>query len=85
MVPGNEVDHIVPIKVAPDRRLDPTNLQTMCKPHHSAKTWRENRLAPKATIAVGDGTRAAQPRFEGGSAGKAAAGHGPTPRGVPKL
>ncbi len=35
---GNEVDHIVPIIDAPSRRLDPSNLQTLCKSCHSTKT-----------------------------------------------
>jgi len=39
---GNEVDHIIPIIEAPERRLDPTNTETLCKPHHSQKTYREN-------------------------------------------
>jgi 5-methylcytosine-specific restriction protein A len=37
-----EVDHITPLRIAPDRKYDETNLQTLCKPHHSAKTAREN-------------------------------------------
>ncbi len=37
-----EVDHIVPIRKAPERRLDQTNLQGLCKPCHSRKTARED-------------------------------------------
>ncbi len=35
------VDHIVPVRVAPERRLDPTNLQSLCWPHHNSKTQKE--------------------------------------------
>ena len=41
---ATEVDHMVPVK-GPDDPLafDPTNLASMCKGCHSAKTLRENR------------------------------------------
>lgn len=32
------VDHIVPIEAAPERRLDPDNLQPLCRPCHAIKT-----------------------------------------------
>lgn len=35
---GVLVDHIVPLKVDPSRRLDRTNLQTLCRHHHQIKT-----------------------------------------------
>lgn len=38
---ATEVDHIEPISRSPERRLDPTNLQSLCHPHHVAKTARE--------------------------------------------
>lgn len=38
-----EVDHIVPRREAPERRLDPTNLQSLCKPCHSGAKQREER------------------------------------------
>ncbi len=41
-----EVDHIVPRRVAPERRLDPTNLQTLCKFHHSGAKQRQERRNP---------------------------------------
>lgn len=44
--PGEEVDHITPRRVAPERRLDPTNLQTLCKPCHSRVKQREERRNP---------------------------------------
>ncbi|HEY1599708.1 MAG TPA: HNH endonuclease signature motif containing protein [Pirellulales bacterium] len=37
-----EVDHILPRDPRfPDRDLDPGNLQSLCKKHHSQKTMRE--------------------------------------------
>lgn len=41
VVAAEEVDHIEPIERAPDRRLDPTNLRSLCKPCHSARTARD--------------------------------------------
>ncbi|HLW94046.1 MAG TPA: HNH endonuclease signature motif containing protein [Solirubrobacteraceae bacterium] len=38
--PAVEVDHIVEVRLAPERRLDPTNLRSLCKPHHSQRTHR---------------------------------------------
>lgn len=35
---GEIVDHIVPIADAPDRRLDPDNLRTLCVPCHNTIT-----------------------------------------------
>jgi hypothetical protein len=32
------VDHIVTVKNAPNRRLDPSNLQSLCKFHHGVLT-----------------------------------------------
>ena len=37
------VDHIVPIAEDPARRLDPTNLQSLCAPCHAAKTAADQR------------------------------------------
>ncbi|WP_028030525.1 HNH endonuclease [Gemmobacter nectariphilus] len=41
--PAAEVDHVVPRREAPDRRLDPTNLQSLCTPCHSGAKQREER------------------------------------------
>lgn len=40
-VPAAIVDHIIPVREAPERRLDPTNLQSLCWSHHAAKTQRD--------------------------------------------
>lgn len=47
---AQEVDHIVPRRVAPERRLDPTNLQSLCTPCHSGAKQREERLQHKGTV-----------------------------------
>jgi 5-methylcytosine-specific restriction protein A len=36
-----EVDHIVPIDIRPDLRLEPTNLRTRCRMHHRQKTLQD--------------------------------------------
>jgi 5-methylcytosine-specific restriction endonuclease McrA len=41
--PASDVDHIIPRSVAPERRLDPTNLQSLCKGCHSGAKQREER------------------------------------------
>lgn len=33
-----DVDHVVPIALRPDLRLDPTNFRSLCKPCHSSLT-----------------------------------------------
>ena len=38
--PATVVDHIAPIVDAPSRRLDWTNLRSLCKHHHDAHTAR---------------------------------------------
>jgi 5-methylcytosine-specific restriction enzyme A len=48
LLSGNEVravmvDHIRTIRDAPERRLDPSNLQSLCWYHHNIKTQRERR------------------------------------------
>lgn len=39
--PATLVDHIVSIRLAPHRRLDPTNFQSLCTPCHSS--WKQAR------------------------------------------
>jgi hypothetical protein len=36
--PAKHVDHIVPVRRAPERRLDWTNLQPLCAEHHNRLT-----------------------------------------------
>lgn len=36
-----EVDHVIPIDVRPDLRLDMTNLRSRCRRHHKRKTDRD--------------------------------------------
>ena len=43
--PAQMVDHIEAVREAPERRLDPTNLQSLCWPHHNSKTQRERHAA----------------------------------------
>ena len=43
--PADDVDHIVPISEAPHRRLDPDNLQSLCRKHHNQKTKSQGRGA----------------------------------------
>ena len=42
LTPATEVHHEVPIAIDPTRRLDPTNLRSLCKPCHSAITARRD-------------------------------------------
>lgn len=44
---ASEVDHIIDITQAPTRFMDITNLQSLCKPHHSAKTFQEHQEGSK--------------------------------------
>jgi 5-methylcytosine-specific restriction protein A len=37
-----DVDHIIPLRRRPDLRLDRSNLQSLCKSHHSQKTLLES-------------------------------------------
>lgn len=46
--PGMDVDHIVSVRQAPRRRLDPTNLQTLCHGCHSRLTRAyDGQLGPR--------------------------------------
>jgi len=38
---SEQVDHVISVRNAPDRRLDPLNLRAMCASHHSARTATE--------------------------------------------
>lgn len=41
------VDHIIPIAIAPDRRLDLSNLQTLCSTHHDSTVQSMERRGVK--------------------------------------
>ena len=47
---ADEVDHIVPVSVEPERFFDPTNLQSLCRNCHWEKTARENSTRPDNLI-----------------------------------
>lgn len=48
--PANEVDHIIPLsKGGVDNE---SNYQSMCKPHHSIKTWKENHSDTNLTVLI---------------------------------
>src|SRR5690348_253640 len=36
-------DHVIPIEVDPSKRLDPDNLQSLCKAHHDGLKQRQDR------------------------------------------
>lgn len=38
LTPASEVDHVVSVSQAPELRADLSNLRSLCKPCHSAKT-----------------------------------------------
>lgn len=40
-MPASEVDHIVPLRQAPERKYDLANLQPLCRSCHSTKTGRD--------------------------------------------
>lgn len=40
------VDHIIPISVAPDRRLDDSNLQSLCNACHAVKSHEDRKRWP---------------------------------------
>jgi hypothetical protein len=44
--PTEELHHIIPVEVAPDRRLDPKNIQPLCRYHHLRvhRNMRKNHL-----------------------------------------
>lgn len=49
---GRVADHVIPIAVDPTRRLDPSNLQTLCDPHHNRDKQREDKRNAKARRAA---------------------------------
>lgn len=43
--PSEEVHHVVPIAVDPGRRLDRSNLEALCRTHHSQQTALDSGFA----------------------------------------
>lgn len=41
--PAQAVDHVLPVRERPDLRLDPSNLQSLCRSHHQVKTAAETK------------------------------------------
>jgi 5-methylcytosine-specific restriction protein A len=39
---ASDVDHIKTVRDAPERALDPSNVEPRCHPHHSSRTSREH-------------------------------------------
>ena len=50
---ATELDHVVPIRIAPERRLDTSNLRPLCKSCHSKKTRADNNAKPIGNRADG--------------------------------
>lgn len=49
--PAVDVDHITPVRLAPHRRLDPTNLRSACRACHARYGERLDRPAARASQA----------------------------------
>lgn len=45
--PAKDVDHITPISADPSRRLNLTNLQSLCRACHTSKTAKDRISLPK--------------------------------------
>ena len=41
--PAVHVDHVIPVRIAPELALERSNLQSLCRPCHSVKTGHEAR------------------------------------------
>lgn len=50
LTPAKTVDHITPIHVAPERRLDLSNTQTLCETCHARKTQEDVRRWGSASV-----------------------------------
>lgn len=44
--PADMVDHVIPLRVAPDLRLRLENLRSLCWPHHGRKSAEDKRKYP---------------------------------------
>jgi 5-methylcytosine-specific restriction protein A len=50
VVVATVVDHVLTIEEAPERRLDPSNLQSLCKPCHDRIKQREDNARRRARL-----------------------------------
>jgi 5-methylcytosine-specific restriction endonuclease McrA len=56
IVSATVVDHIIPLRQAPELRLDPANLQPLCNYcHNSTKRREENKTRPPTMRVGADG------------------------------
>jgi 5-methylcytosine-specific restriction endonuclease McrA len=46
VVAADMVDHIIPVAVAPERRLDDSNLQSLCNTCHAIKSQKDRKRWP---------------------------------------
>lgn len=50
--PATEVDHVIPVRVRPDLRLDESNLQSLCETCHRAVKQSEERTGHRRGCTV---------------------------------
>ncbi len=50
ITPAEEIDHILPLRFYPDERFNSQNLQPLCKPCHSEKTYQETLAKRKLNL-----------------------------------
>jgi 5-methylcytosine-specific restriction enzyme A len=51
LTPAADVHHVVKLRMAPGRRLDPTNVSALCSVCHARRTGRGARLTGRALVA----------------------------------
>ena len=47
VVPATDVDHVVPLRISPERSFDFSNLQSLCRSCHAKKSAEDGRIYPK--------------------------------------